>query len=347
MHSSPAAPDLHPLSLTMAYRMRWKRRRLLWRALRARHQLRLVSARRAQVPASGVLVFVVLRNEAGRLPFFLQHYRRLGAAHFLVVDNGSDDGSAELLAAQPDVTLWQTRASYREARFGLDWLGWLLLRYGHGRWCLTVDADELLVYPGMQDHGLEALCQQLETLGQQGLGTLMLDLFPKGALGDQSYASGQNPLDVLPWFDAGPYRAVRQPPLGNLWVQGGTRERVFFAEQPERSPTLNKIPLLRWNRRYAYVNSTHSLLPPRLNGMYSGPGGNAPSGVLLHTKFLPEVVAKSRTEKARRQHFHTPENFDHYYDQIASAPDLWHEGAQRYKGPEQLVELGLMRSAWR
>lgn len=344
--TGPAAPDLPPLGLTGAYRMRWKRRRLLWRALRARHQMQLMADRRAQIPAQGVLVFVVLRNEAQRLPYFLKHYRDLGAAHFLIVDNGSDDGSAEMLAAQLDVTLWQTAASYREARFGLDWLGWLLIRHGHGRWCLTVDVDELLVYPDMETRDLRALTQRLEQLGQAGLGALMLDLYPKGALGAQAYAPGQDPCEVLQWFDGGPYRAVRQPKMGNLWVQGGARERVFFADAPERSPTLNKIPLLRWNRRYAYVNSTHSLLPPQLNALYDGPGGGQPSGVLLHTKFLPEIVGKSVVEKARQQHFHTPQQFDDYYDQIVQAPDLWHPGAVRYQGPEQLAQLGLLQSAW-
>ena len=86
-----------------------------------------------------------------RLPHFLDYYRRLGVDHFLFVDNGSDDGTAEYLAAQPDVSLWATNHSYRLARFGVDWLGWLQWRYGHGHWCLTVDADELLVYPDCQN----------------------------------------------------------------------------------------------------------------------------------------------------------------------------------------------------
>ncbi|WP_264211848.1 glycosyltransferase family 2 protein [Leisingera thetidis] len=340
--SEPAAPDLPPLGLTGAYRLRWKRRRMLWRALRARRQMAKVAGHTAQIPDEGVLAFIVLRNEITRLPFFLDYYRRLGAAHFLVVDNGSDDGSADLLAEQPDVSLWQTAASYRNSRFGLDWLGWLLIRHGHGRWCLTVDADELLVYSGMEDHGLDSLTMLLERQGCLGLGALMLDLYPKGPLGDQSYTPGQDPRGVLHWFDTGPYRAVRQQPMRNLWVQGGARERVFFHSQPERSPTLNKLPLIRWNRRYAYINSTHSLLPPQMNALYDGPGGASPSGVLLHTKFLPEIVSKSATEKQRQQHFHTPQQFDGYYDGIAAAPDLWHPGSVRYQDPEQLAELGLM-----
>ena len=69
-------------------------------------------------------MFATIRNEFDRLDEFLEHYRTLGVRHFLVVDNGSDDGSTELLQAQPDVSLWVTHASYRQSRFGVDWLTW-------------------------------------------------------------------------------------------------------------------------------------------------------------------------------------------------------------------------------
>ena len=94
------------------------------------------------------------------------------------------------------------------------------------------------------------------------------------------------------------------------------------------------------------MNSTHSLLPPALNDIYDGPGGKTASGVLLHSKFLPEIIAKSRQEKARGQHFHNPEQFDGYYDQITDAPDLWHADARRYTGPADLEDCDLMRSPW-
>jgi hypothetical protein len=32
--------------------------------------------------------------------------------------------------------------------------------------------------------------------------------------------------------------------FGNLWIQGGPRARRFFADDPERAPALNKIPLV-------------------------------------------------------------------------------------------------------
>ncbi|WP_271843612.1 glycosyltransferase family 2 protein [Cognatishimia sp. SS12] len=322
--------------------MRLKRRRLLWRAFRARHALTPVKDQTGDLAADDIIAVSVMRNEMTRLPFFLAHYRALGVAQFLIVDNGSDDGSLAYLRAQPDVSLWQTDAGYHAARFGLDWLTWLQFKHAHNRWCLMVDADEVLVYAAQDQVPLKGLTQWLDSQGRRAFGAMMLDLYPKGPVNGQSYTPGDDPRDILQWFDVGPYRAQRQWPLGNLWVQGGVRERVFFAEDPHRSPTLNKLPLVKWHRKFAYVNSCHSILPPKLNYQYAGPGSAGPSGVLLHTKFLPEIAAKSETEKQRKQHFNRPEDFDGYYDQIMTAPDLWHTGSVAYEGPEQLVQFGLM-----
>lgn len=335
------------LSLWGRYRLRLRRRRLLWRSLRSRRQLESVIDRTSDIGPDDILLLSVQRNERARLPYFLGYYRDLGVSHFLFVDNDSDDGSTQFLADQPDVSVWRTGHSYRASRFGLDWLTWLQIRYCHGHWVLTADADELLVYDDHDRRDLRDLTGMLDRRGQSTFGALMLEPYPKGALNHRPYAPDQNPMDLLQWFDPKHYRAVRQAPMGNLWVQGGVRERVFFPDQPEKSPTLNKIPLVKWNRRYAYVNSTHSALPRRLNAQYDGPGTTKPAGVLLHTKFLPEIVSRSAIERARGQHFSRPEEFDTYYDALTRAPDLWMPQSMRYEGAAQLVDLGLMpRLEW-
>jgi glycosyltransferase involved in cell wall biosynthesis len=333
--------------LWVAYRLRWKRRRYLFRAWRKSHQLRRVLDRRASLDRNAILAVMTVRNEMLRLPYFLDHHRRLGIDHFLIVDNASDDGTAAYLAAQPDVSLWSTPYSYRLSRFGVDWTTWLQNRYAHGHWCLTLDADELFIYPYWETRDLRALTGWLDQLGQHALPAMMLDLYPEGPLAEASYQPGQDPTEVLAWFDAGNYGIKRQELLGNLWIQGGVRGRVFFSADPRRAPTLNKTPLVKWHRSYAYVNSTHQILPGTLNQYFGIDGAEVTSGILLHTKFLPNIVAKSAEEKVRKEHFNSSAMYDDYYDGLIGNPQLWCAASLRYAGWRQLEALGLMsRGGW-
>ena len=209
------------------------------RAFRKRRQITALADHAHRIAKGDILVFATVRNEAERLPFFLDHYRRLGVGHFLFVDNASDDGTAALLLAQPDVSLWTTDASYKRARFGLDWLTWLQFRHGHGHWCLTVDADEILIYPWWETRPLPALTQWLDRERIRSFSAMMLDMYPKGPVAAAPHVAGQNPMDSLGWFDAGNYMTQRQHRLQNLWIQGGPRARAFFADDPRRAPTLS------------------------------------------------------------------------------------------------------------
>lgn len=325
-----------------AYRLRWKRRRLLWRAFRKRRELTPIEDRTDSISSGDVLGFLTVRNEALRLPFFLAHHRRLGVKHFLIVDNGSRDETATYLAGQPDVSLWSSPNSYKSARFGMDWLGYLLMRYGHGHWCLTLDADEILIYPYWPERPLQSLTDWLDSKSLAAFGALMLDLYPKGPTDQTRYQKGDDPAGRLQWFDAAGYTRRRQEPLRNLWQQGGARARMFFKKRPHLAPTLNKLPLVKWNRRYVFVNSTHALLPRRLNLLYDGVPSQQISGVLLHTKFLNTIGARSKEERRRKQHFRNSALYNAYYDALIGNPDLWYEDSVRYTGWRQLVDLSLM-----
>lgn len=330
------------MSLVQSYRMRLKRRRAKVRAWRKHFALRPVVDRTDRISPGNILLFSTFRDEYVRLPYFLKYYRDLGVSHFLMVDNDSQDGGREYLAEHSDVSLWTTKASYKKARFGVDWLNWLQGRYGHEHWSLVVDPDEffclsVLRYPA--DPGADRLAGRLAATLVRGD---VAGYVSKGPDGRRTLPAGPEPH--------GDRRVVRSRKLhdpendafGNLWIQGGPRARVFFADMPKKAPALNKVPLVKWDRRYAYVSSTHMLLPRGLNQTYDTLGGEKTSGVLLHAKFLDTFAAKAEEELQRKQHYAASVEYQSYYDNLQDNPDLWCKWSEKYINWRQLEILGLM-----
>jgi Glycosyl transferase family 2 len=324
------------------YKLRWQRRRWLYRAFRKRRTLSAVQDRTAGIRPKDVLLFATLRNERVRLPYFLRYYRDMGIGHFLIVDNGSTDGSRDYLAQQKDVSVWSSDSSYKSARFGMDWMNWLLRKYGTGHWTLTVDPDEFFIYPFCDTRPIRALTDWLDTYSIRTFPAMVMDLYPKGPIDRQPYREGQNPFEIAAWFDSGNYMISKNPKLGNLWIQGGPRARAMFQDAPEQAPSLNKIPLVKWRRPYTFVSSTHMLLPRGLNMIYDEWGGEKASGCLLHAKFLSTLTDKVEEEMQRNEHFAGGREYHAYAETLKSNPDLWCKWSEKYINWRQLEILGLM-----
>ena len=324
------------------YRLRLRRKRLRYRAFRKRRELTAVRNRTPDIRRDDIVAVAVLRNERVRLPYFFRYYRDLGVNHFLIVDNGSDDGSREWLEAQDDVSLWSANTSYRSARYGADWLNWLLMRYARGHWILAVDVDEFFVYPFCDTRPLRALTDWLDASQKRSFPAMVVDMYPKGAVTSVQYHEGDNPFEVASYFDGGNYTISKNELYGNLWIQGGPRARTMFAERPKESPSLNKIPLVKWHWSYCFVSSTHMLLPRRLNLTYDEWGGEKASGCLLHAKFLSTLEAKVEEELERREHFANSREYFAYAEQLKDGADLWCKWSEKYINWRQLEILGLM-----
>lgn len=330
------------MGVWQSYRLRLQRKRWRIRAFRKRRELRVAADRTSRIRPEDILVFCTLRNERLRLPYFLNYYRSMGVDHFVFVDNDSSDGSLEYLTRQDDVSVWHTGASYKRARFGVDWLNWLQMKHAHGHWSLVVDPDEFLIYPFCDTRPLRALTDWLDASSIKSFSAMLLDMYPKGRLDAQPYEEGRDPIEIASWFDSGNYTLKKNKLFGNLWIQGGPRSRVFFADMPEKAPALNKIPLVKWDRRYVYVSSAHMLLPRGLNQVYDEWGGEKASGVLLHAKFLDTFTAKASEELSRRQHYAASVEYRAYAETSGGDPELWSKWSEKYINWRQLEILGLM-----
>ncbi len=315
------------------------------RRLRMRRSARQLVPHRVQDDAiadAWCLLVCCLRNELVRMPAFLDHYRRLGVRHFLVVDNQSTDGLQDWLAQQPDCSSWIGDGSYKASNFGMDWCNLLLARYGSGKWCVTVDPDEFLVFPHGQERGLRGLTRYMEGAGQPSLYAPMVDAYGPEPLSRTQLASGQSPFDVCAYFDRFNLSQKFDPRRRNWWVQGGVRTRCFLPDTPALAPALNKVPLVRWERGMHYVSSMHHLNRPQLNcTVLNNP--LAVSGVLFHFKYVNLLLAKSEEELVRGEHYAGSREYQAYLE--AGDPILFDpEVSVHYRGPLQLTELGFMQA---
>ncbi len=294
-----------------------------------------LAKRGAGLDGASHVVVLVVRNEAERIPYFLQHHRALGFDHFLAVDNGSDDGTRETLLSQTDVTVYDAKGDYGRSRYGNDWVNVVLNRHCVGKWVLYVDADELLVFPH-DESGVARLTGHLDSFGARSMRCLMVDMYGPGKVRDNYCPPGTDPATVCPLYDADGYETRYEDFCMTSWTKGGVRGRVFFQGRRWEGPALNKTPLVRWGRGHAFLKSAHQLWPLRLNV-----GTGVVSGALLHFKFTAALPAKVAEESARRQHTTEYASYDGRWDD--GGPDLADARSHSFEGWRSFAKDGIVR----
>lgn len=307
---------------------------------RAGRQLSLVQDRLAHVGSKDILLVTCLRNERPRMAAFAEYYRGLGVKHFLIIDNGSDDGFMNWAADQLDVSVWHTTASYKGSQFGMLWVNDIMRRHACGHWCVVVDPDEFLVYPNMETRKLPALSQFLEDDKRYCMHALLIDAYSDRSLQETVLAEGADPFEVCPYFDRDGY--VQSLSWGkSTWLQGGPRMRVHFADRPQEAPALNKIPFIRWARHYHYRMSMHDAWPQRLNKAHAD-GEVSTTGALFHFKLVASLQQKATEEAGRNEHYAGGREYSRYRQE--GEAEFFADGiSTRWSGNSaQLVELGLM-----
>jgi hypothetical protein len=289
-------------------------------ARQARGLLRLV--RSPGRPARGVCLFSTMRNERDLLPLFLDHYRKLGIARFVIVDNDSSDGSHEWLLDQPDVELYHTTASYAAANGGTLWVDGLIQEQADGAWVLYADADELLVYDRHDNYPLPVLIDRLQALGESKLLAPLVDVYPKPG----------TPGDLL--FDALPEQTHKTG--GGAHITGGPRLRMAAAIGRSQFPCLTKYPLVRYGPRTAFAN-VHFPEPGRENG-------HQIRGRLLHLKLSSRFRGKVEEALREGQHWDAGTEYQTYAKWLDTrdTDDLVIDDSRLYSGPADLIDAGLL-----
>lgn len=306
---------------------RWLKQALSWLRMRRldRHTIPRVHAE--------LRLYTAIRNEMLRLPYFFEYYRSLGVHRFFVVDNASDDGTTAYLLKQADTHVWLTNETYNRQE---AWIDALLRRFGRNRWCVLVDVDELLVWPGMDELSLENLLQHFDKENADVMHALLLDMYPGGSLKDAAYRAGDPFIPAASWFDPASHRAVDYPyrhcvtDFPKRFVDG-VRARVFGLNDV----CLSKFPLVRFKRGLFVRRGTHSVEGARFAKM---------RGCLLHFKYLSDFGPRVQFEAERGAHWNGAVQYKAYAQKVEQSPDLnfRYPASVQFQNVGQLLRLGVV-----
>lgn len=293
--------------------------------------------RRVEYGKDECIVVCLVRNGGEHLASFLAHYRALGVRHFVFVDNGSDDGSRALLEREPDTTVYESALPHKHYESELRRL--IIERHCQRRWCLNVDIDELLDYPGSEQLSLPELLRYLRLQGATALVAYMLDMFAR-----ENVFGTPRSVDLkaeYPYYDVAdvekaPYYAkeianfcdanqLLDPRVGCYF--GGIRQRIFGGSDRAQF-LLTKHPLV-------FLDGA---LRPVVHPHYSNRARVADvTGVLYHYKLTPSFRAKaSESVGSQRYVEFAQRQYDEYHRRVGALPSLAIDTPGRT----------LLRSAW-
>lgn len=282
-------------------------------------------------------LFAIMRNEALRLPYFIEYYKRLGVDRFFIIDNNSSDLSRDIALQHSEIHVFSTDEPYQEH---WRWMTYMLDRYGLNHWCLVVDIDELFSFPFIEKIRLKHLCRYLEESNNTALKCFLLDMYSDSTISETICASGQNPLSVLRFFDAS-FRKIsvsfkdwkRNTNFTSVVLTGGMRDRVFgYSPVPH---FLSKVPLFKYLPNTYLAQGMHAI---------NGAKFSSDVGVVFHTKFLNDFENRVYEECQREQHFDNAQYYKMYRKKFELDPslNLFDINSVKFEDLAQLRDLDLI-----
>ncbi|MBC8495217.1 glycosyltransferase family 2 protein [archaeon] len=296
-----------------------------------------LDSKRILLNAHEIRLFMVVRNESLRLPYFFKYYSKLGVDRFFIVDNSSTDDTLDFLLKQKNTHVFETKEHFDRQAYRINYM---LRKYGIGHWCVIVDADEIFKYPHSENINLKQISKFLDTEGYSALHCLLLDMYSKTPFSSVVYKKGENPLTKYSYFDSDGYSQEEHPfRLRKKSIKtGGVRLRVLNVK-----PWLSKYPLVKFHKGIFLEWGTHVVHGANIANI---------QGVSLHFKFMNDIHQKITERSEWVDEWNKDKPLNGYSEECKIYAEkmqnknltFYYSKSKKFKYEDQLMKYKLMKS---
>lgn len=238
---------------------------------------------KTRIDGNSIILICVVKDEYLLLEYFIDYYKSIGVSHFIFINNGSTDETLEYLLNHPEnILLFDTKSSYKDNNFGVSWVTKILNKYCINKWCLVIDADELLYIDN-----LKVLKLLMKSSGSNVCKFYLLDMYPKNF--GEIYERGKNFLTHSEYYDK---ESEINNSLSNS-LMGGIRKRVF-----NLNPCLKKKSFFLYN--FSCCNKLQAGYHWLENfGNHTCVNYYEKYKIILHFKFIKPDLKKFYTDRVK------------------------------------------------
>jgi hypothetical protein len=268
----------------------------VWNSYRSGGQLRRQGPEFRKLRPSDLVAVVPFYGEGAMLSACIAHHRRLGVSFFVLLDLSEAGGLAVELKDAADCVVWRPRGQIRLKR-ALLWLNYLRRRYATGRWCLSIEPSDFVAFHHSETRKLKDLIEFVESERRNHVFGVAIEMYGDRPAVELTLQPGENPRDLLPFFDPLGYETAKVGRLLEVAVRGGPQRRRLFQSIPRRSPALNRVPLVKWEWYFGYGAGTRIMMPRKLNQPHATAHAN-PTVCLLNYAQLDDDAILARAAEA-------------------------------------------------
>jgi glycosyltransferase involved in cell wall biosynthesis len=283
-------------------------------------QLKKIDSAKVPFSANEIRLFMNVRNASMQLPYFFKYYSKMGVDRFFVVVNDSTDGTKDFLLSQENTHIFETKESYRNAVSGTTWRNNLLNKYGKGHWCISIDADEIFIFPHYEEINIRDLCNFLDEENSDAIRCIWLQMYSDKPIKSTGYEKGEDPLLDCFYFDKNSLDANAPHP-----------------QMLRRTRNINKVGVFKYKPGILLSVGNHYIH-----------GGNMSdiTGAVLHFPYFSRFITKAHEEAGRGEYRGGADGYYGHIRKVINANqdiNLHHPGSIKFKDSKQLVDLKITK----